>query len=130
MMANASPTPTPAQPAGTPAWAVWREAAGEPVRQELARLAPALEGFPVGPLLDLLLAADPHDRASAYCWVDRCLAHWIDALTAALQQPLGSRIESLARIEALQREARDALARLRVLLYQAEVVHPERGQLC
>lgn len=61
--------------------------------------------------------------------MDRCLGHWIDALTAALQQPLGPRIESLARIETLQRQARDALARLRVLLYQAEVVHPGRGPL-
>lgn len=126
---DAISTPATVQAAGLPARAARREPTTSPLQQELARLAPALEGFPVGPLLDLLRSAEPRDRASAYSWVDRCLGHWIDALTAALQQPLGPRIESLARIETLQRQARDALARLRVLLYQAEVVHPGRGPL-
>lgn len=123
---NTTSTPLTAHLAGPPARAAGHAPLPSQLAQELARLAPALEAFPVGALLGLLRCDDPHDHASAYRCVDHCLGHWIEALTAALQQPLGPRIESLARIDAQQREARDALASLRLLLCQAEAPPPGR----
>ena len=97
---------------------------------ELEQLEPALAGFPVSQLLDGFVCAEPNDRASAYRLVDSCLASWIASLDSTIDEFMNESDVALAGVLSRQRGARDALARLKVALSRADVVRPNRGQLC
>ncbi|CAM4167313.1 hypothetical protein [Roseateles saccharophilus] len=98
--------------------------------QELERLAPALEGFPVSPLLDVFMSAEQHDRASAYQLIDSCLVSWIAALEGTLDSYPHTADDSFLRVQARQRGARDALVRVQTVLAGNDVVPANRGQPC
>lgn len=104
--------------------------AGLPLAQELARLAPALDGYPVGQLLDVLALAGQQDRTHAYQLIDCCLSCWIASLDDALDDHPYVPDDALLRIQVRLSEARDALATLKSALPRLDVVHDFRGQPC
>lgn len=103
--------------------------ADRPLLHALEQLGPALRDYPVVELLESAACAAPHDRATAYRLVDSCLVHWIAALDATLDTYPAELEDALARVQSRQQGTRDALAKLKVAL-RAEVVRPNRGQLC
>lgn len=104
--------------------------AGLPLVDELARLAPALDGYPVGPLLDVLALAQPQDCAHAHQLIDCCLASWISSLEGTLDGYPHAPDDALLRVQVRLCEARDALAALKSALSRLDVVHDNRGQPC
>jgi hypothetical protein len=104
--------------------------AGRPLVDELARLAPALDGFPVGQLLDVLSQAERQDRAQAYQLIDCCLSSWISSLEHNIDDCPHEPDDSLLRVQVRLCEARDALATLKSALSRLDVVHDFRGQPC
>lgn len=103
---------------------------GTALLDELARLAPALEGFPVGQLLDVFIDAEQRDRDHAYQLVDRCLVHWIASLEGSLHAYPHAPDDALLRVQARQLGARDALSTLKTALSRMDLVHRNRGQVC
>lgn len=97
---------------------------------ELTRLAPALDGFPVDALLDVYVTAEQQSRANAYRLVDLCLENWIASLEGSIGSYPHAPDDALARVQARQRGARDALSTLKSALAQMDVVPGNRGQLC
>jgi hypothetical protein len=112
------PTKSAPSPQGTPQ-----------LLQELERLAPALEGYPVNQLLGFL-SGEQRDLASRRRLVDRCLGTWIESLDHAIDTLPGELDDSMRRVKARERKARDALAHLKSALPSAEVVRQNGGQPC
>lgn len=101
------------------------------LQDELARLAPALDGFPVDALLDVCVAAGQQGHDNAWRLVDVCLENWIAALEGSISSYPHAPDDALARVQARQRGARDALTTLKSALARMDVVVPgNRGQLC
>lgn len=98
---------------------------------ELCRLGPALQGFPVDELLEVYAMAG-QQRANAYRLVDRCLESWIAALESGLHAYPHAPDDALQRVRERQRNARDALSRLQLALARVDdgVVPGNRGQVC
>ena len=106
------------------------DSAAKALLDEAARLAPALEGFPVHQLLDAWATAEQRDRTNAYLLIDRCLVGWIASLQGALGDYPQDADGPLLQIQARQQGALDALTSLKSALKRAEVLHPNRGQAC
>jgi len=104
--------------------------AGLPLVDELARLAPALDGYPVGQLLDVLALAEQQDGAHAHQLVDCCLSSWISSLEHTLDDYPHVPDDALLRVQVRIGETRDALTRLKSALSGLDVVHDFRGQPC
>lgn len=77
---------------------------------------PELAGYPVGPLLDVLISAPAQDRASAFQLVDACLSAWIAQLDRPTDRVHGGLSDVFDKIEGRRRGARDALARVHAVL--------------
>ena len=114
--------PPPSQPALSPL---------DELTDELTRLAPALDGFPVDALLNVYVTAEQQSRDNAWRLVDLCLENWIASLEGSLGSFPHAPDDALARVQARQRGARDALTTLKSALARMDVVVPgNRGQLC
>jgi len=98
--------------------------------QELARLQSDLTGYPVGALLEVFMGAEDQERLSAHRLVECCLSSWIAELDKPLDPVHGGLPEVFDQIQRRQRGARDALARMQVVLSRAQVVPIRRGQPC
>lgn len=106
------------------------DSADLPLLEQLSRLAPALDGFPVDALLDVFVATEQRDRATAYRLVDQCLGNWIDSLQGGLDAFPHEPDDALQRVQARERGTRDALATLKAALSGMALVHRQPGQLC
>lgn len=98
--------------------------------QEVERLEPSLQGFPVAPLVHLYVSAEPSARGNAYRLLDRCIDTWLESLEGALETDVWHSSEAATRIQDTQRGTRDALAQLKKRLSRMEVVRPAGGQAC
>lgn len=98
--------------------------------QLLASLQPELTGYPVGSLLEVLLSAEEQERVGTFRLVDRCLSSWIAHLDQPLTRVHGGSPEVVEQMEARQRSARDALARVHAALSHSQVVPARGGQPC
>ena len=92
------------------------------LQDELTRLAPALDGFPVDALLDVYVTAGQQGRDHAYRLVDSCLENWIASLEGSLSSYPHAPDDALARVQARQRGARDALTTLKSALARVDGV--------
>jgi hypothetical protein len=104
--------------------------AGPLLVDELARLAPALDGFPVSQLLDVLTFGERQDCAHAHQLIDCCLSSWISSLEHTIDDYPHVPDDALLRVQVRLCEARDALATLKSALSRLDVVHDFRGQPC
>lgn len=106
------------------------DAAGVSVLDRLAQLAPALDGYPVNQLLDVVMSAEQRDRAQAHRLVSCCIVHWITTLEGDLSAYPHVPDDALLKIQVRQRRARDALFTLQDALTRLDLVHRDRGQAC
>ena len=104
--------------------------AGKSLLDEAARLAPALEGFPVSQLLEAWVSAEHRDRANARLLIDSCLVGWIASLEGGLKDYPHDADGPLLQMQARQQGALDALTALKSALSRADVLHANRGQAC
>jgi hypothetical protein len=101
-----------------------------PLLAKQGQLAPALAGYPVQELVDVYAHAGPSEQARTLKLVDQCLGNWIESLDPTISTYLPGAEEAVDRIQEKQRNARDALSRVRIAIARLEVVRPDRGQLC
>jgi len=85
-------------------------------------LRPELFGYPVRPLVDVLISAQARDRARAYQLVDKCLSAWIAQLDKPIDRVYGGLPEVFDQIEGRQRATREALARVHAVLSGGQAV--------
>lgn len=90
-----------------------------PLLEEMSRHQPALQGYPVAPLLDDFLHADEQARLRAFLLAERCLSSWIAQLDQPVERVLDGLPDVFDKIEGRQRSARNALARIHAALNQA-----------
>lgn len=95
--------------------------AAAPLLAQMALLEPALHGFPVRGLLEVLQNAGPKEQANARRLVAHCLDRWIATLDDTLRHELPPPADDddvMLRLYGRQRNARDALARLHAALVE------------